>query len=105
MAQTKGGLSRFDMHTASVSFDLSDTLAVLFPVWQLPHFSLQYCFMGSYRTQHTYASRAVKKGVAPEILQKIFGHAGYSTTANVYTHIDIKTLVQAVDVSGLQTGY
>lgn len=50
------------MHTASVSFDLSDTLAVLFPVWQLPHFSLQYCFMGSYRTQHTYASRAVKKG-------------------------------------------
>ena len=50
-------------------------------------------------TRHTYASRAVKEGIPPEILQKILGHADYSTTANVYTHIDIKTLVEAVDVT------
>lgn len=47
--------------------------------------------------RHTYTSRAVKEKMAPEILQKILGHADYSTTANIYTHIDIDTLVKAVD--------
>lgn len=48
-------------------------------------------------TRHTYTSRAVKEGMAPEILQKILGHADYSTTANVYTHMDVETLVKAVE--------
>lgn len=48
-------------------------------------------------TRHTYASRAVKEGMPPELLQKILGHADYSTTANIYTHIDIDTLVKAVE--------
>lgn len=48
-------------------------------------------------TRHTYTSRAVKEGMPPEILQKILGHANYSTTANVYTHIDIDTLVKSVE--------
>ena len=48
-------------------------------------------------TRHTYASRAVKEGMPPELLQKILGHADFSTTANVYTHIDIDTLVKAVE--------
>lgn len=46
--------------------------------------------------RHTYTSRAVKEGLAPEMLQKILGHADYSTTANIYTHIDAQTLVDAV---------
>lgn len=48
-------------------------------------------------TRHTYTSRAVKEGMPPEILQKILGHANYSTTADVYTHIDIETLVKSVE--------
>ena len=48
-------------------------------------------------TRHTYTSRAVKEGMPPEVLQKILGHADYSTTANVYTHIDIDTLIRAVE--------
>lgn len=48
-------------------------------------------------TRHTYASQAVKGGVQPELLQKILGHADYSTTANIYTHIDTDTLVKAVE--------
>lgn len=48
-------------------------------------------------TRHTYASQAVKGGVQPELLQKILGHADYSTTANIYTHIDIDTLVKSVE--------
>ena len=38
-------------------------------------------------TRHTYATRAVKEGLPPEFLQKIIGHADYSTTANIYTHL------------------
>lgn len=48
-------------------------------------------------TRHTYTSRAVKEGMPPEILQKILGHADYSTTANIYTHIDLDTLINAVE--------
>ena len=47
-------------------------------------------------TRHTYATRAVKEGLPPEILQKVLGHADYSTTANIYTHIDPDTIVNAV---------
>lgn len=47
-------------------------------------------------TRHTYATRAVKEGLPPEILQKVLGHADYSTTANIYTHIDPDTIVEAV---------
>ena len=48
-------------------------------------------------TRHTYASRARKAGMPPEILQKILGHADYSTTANIYVHTDIEELVRAVE--------
>ena len=48
-------------------------------------------------TRHTYASRARKAGVPPEILQKILGHADYSTTANIYVHTDIEELIKAVE--------
>lgn len=37
-----------------------------------------------------------RKGCPPEMLQKILGHADYSSTANIYTHIDAETLVSAV---------
>ncbi len=50
-------------------------------------------------TRHTYASRARRAGVPPEILQKILGHADYSTTANIYVHTDIDELVRAVENS------
>lgn len=48
-------------------------------------------------TRHTYASRARSDGMRPEILQKILGHADYSTTANIYVHSDIHELLEAVD--------
>lgn len=48
-------------------------------------------------TRHTYASRARKNGMEPEILQKILGHANYSTTANIYLHTDIESLLSAVE--------
>lgn len=48
-------------------------------------------------TRHTYASWARKNGIQPEVLQKILGHADYSTTANIYVHIDPADLVKAVE--------
>jgi integrase len=48
-------------------------------------------------TRHTYASRARRGGMPPEILQKILGHADYSTTANIYVHTDVEELVKAVE--------
>lgn len=48
-------------------------------------------------TRHTYASRARKAGMPPEILQKILGHTDYNTTANIYIHTDIEELLKAVE--------
>lgn len=58
--------------------------------------------MTPYNCRHTYSTLAVRAGVRPEILQKIMGHADYSTTVGVYTHLDINDLVaaaQSIDVT------
>ena len=48
-------------------------------------------------TRHTYASWARASGVQTEILQKVLGHADYSTTANIYVHTDPAQLVAAIE--------
>ena len=48
--------------------------------------------------RHTFASWAVANNIKPELLQKMLGHADYSTTANIYEHFDIDQLVNAIDV-------
>ena len=50
-------------------------------------------------TRHTYASWAVEHGVKPEILQKVMGHANYTTTADIYVHADTDTLISAVEAA------
>lgn len=45
--------------------------------------------------RHTYASRAAASGMRQETLQKILGHASYTTTANVYIHSDANELISA----------
>lgn len=46
--------------------------------------------------RHTFASWAVKSGVSPEILQKVLGHAKYTTTADIYVHADAEQLITAI---------
>lgn len=48
-------------------------------------------------TRHTFASRARLAGVPQDVLQKILGHADYSTTANIYLHVSPDELVAAVN--------
>lgn len=45
-------------------------------------------------TRHTFASLSSASGIKPESLQKIIGHASYSTTAEVYIHQDITKLIE-----------
>ncbi len=47
--------------------------------------------------RHTYASWAVRQGIKPELLQKILGHAQYTTTADIYVHSDFEQLISAVE--------
>ena len=47
--------------------------------------------------RHTFASWAVANNIKPELLQKMLGHADYSTTANIYEHFDIDQLIDAID--------
>lgn len=44
-------------------------------------------------TRHTFASLSAAAGVQPENLQKIIGHASFNTTAEVYIHQDVATLI------------
>lgn len=44
-------------------------------------------------TRHTFASLSASAGMRPENLQKIIGHADYSTTADVYIHSNIFELI------------
>ena len=55
-------------------------------------------------TRHTYASEARRMGMPPEILQKILGHANYSTTAEIYVHTEISTLIAAVEAPASNYG-
>lgn len=49
-------------------------------------------------TRHTFASLMSNARVQPEVLQKIIGHADYSTTANIYIHEDLERLKKAVNL-------
>lgn len=44
-------------------------------------------------TRHTFASLSAAAGMRPENLQKIIGHSDYSTTAEIYIHQDLETLL------------
>lgn len=65
--------------------------------------------MTPYSCRHTYTTLAVQSGVKPEILQKILGHADYSTTIGVYTHLGLEDILTegkkvSVTVSEIEDG-
>jgi len=47
--------------------------------------------------RHTFGSLMAEAGVEPIITQKLIGHADYSTTANIYTHLEIEALKKAIN--------
>ena len=64
------------------------------------HFSLcdeagiKRFYMHSLR--HTYATRAIERGVQPKVLQQLSGHASIKTTMDRYVHVTDESLVNAI---------
>lgn len=48
-------------------------------------------------TRHTCISLLTVAGVDERIIKKIVGHAGKGVTENVYTHIEMKPLLEAIN--------
>lgn len=48
-------------------------------------------------TRHTFASICAQAGMRPENLQKIIGHAKYTTTAEVYIHQNSSELIEEMN--------
>lgn len=46
--------------------------------------------------RHTYATRAIEKGVNPKALQKLLGHAHLQTTMDRYVHVTDESMRKAV---------
>jgi integrase len=46
--------------------------------------------------RHTYATRAMERGVQPKVLQKLRGHASIKTTMDRYVHVTDDSLTKAV---------
>jgi len=48
--------------------------------------------------RHTFGTLIAKSGAKTKSIQEIIGHANYSTTADIYTHIDIEELRKAIEL-------
>ena len=46
--------------------------------------------------RHTYATRAIERGVQPKVLQRLLGHASIKTTMDRYVHVTDESLLKAV---------
>lgn len=48
--------------------------------------------------RHTYATRAIERGVPPKTLQKLLGHASIKTTMDRYVHVTDESLFEGVKI-------
>ena len=55
----------------------------------IPHFSM-------HDLRHTYATRAIERGVQPKVLQKLLGHSSIKTTMDTYVHVSDDALSKAI---------
>jgi Site-specific recombinase XerD len=46
--------------------------------------------------RHTYATRAIERGMQPKVLQKLLGHASIKTTMDRYVHVTDESLEIAI---------
>lgn len=50
--------------------------------------------------RHSFCSRCFERGMNPKVVQKLMGHAHYSTTIDIYTHITKKLFDKEIDKFG-----
>ena len=46
--------------------------------------------------RHTYATRAIERGIMPKVLQRLLGHSSIKTTMDRYVHVTDASLTNAV---------
>ena len=46
--------------------------------------------------RHTYATRAIERGVPPKVLQRLLGHASMKTTMDRYVHVTGESMESAI---------
>lgn len=51
--------------------------------------------------RHSYATNLLRRSVAPEVVQKLLGHASITTTIDTYSHLDIEDARRALVVAGV----
>lgn len=55
-----------------------------------------YIAIGMHTLRHTYATRAIERGVPPKVLQQLLGHASIKTTMDRYVHVTDESLSKAI---------
>ena len=53
----------------------------------------QFCM---HALRHTYATRAIERGVQPKVLRQLLGHASIKTTMDRYVHVTDDSMLKAV---------
>ena len=48
--------------------------------------------------RHTYATRAIERGVPPKVLQQLLGHVSIKTTMDRYVHVTYDSMEKAVQL-------
>ena len=51
---------------------------------------------GMHALRHTYATRAIERGMQPKVLQQLLGHASIKTTMDKYVHVSDDSMQNAV---------
>ena len=52
--------------------------------------------MTPYSCRHTFSTRAVRAGVAPQLLSRMMGHTDIKTTDKYYTHLDPEDILREI---------
>lgn len=52
---------------------------------------------GMHALRHTYATRAIERGIQPKVLQKLLGHASIQTTMDRYVHVTDDSMLRAIE--------
>lgn len=56
----------------------------------------------SHTMRHTFATRALEKGIPPKVVQELLGHSTIKTTLDIYTHVLPETKAEEIKkIAGL----
>lgn len=93
-----GALVRAMRKAMNISMGCRTYRNQLIPPYPLAEDFVPYCL------RHTYCTDLQKAGVDIRTAQKLMGHADIQTTANIYTHQDDETLLEAARLLGCPAG-